>query len=132
MTLSLARTTDRALNPLTAQIEPRTLVYAAILIIDGHLDVNGRPSQSLLVKGPALPYFPPISKDVRSLFDLEGYEMAKECAIALLVRKVEKLTHQEISRHAVDIEVWGGGPHVKDGIETPKMSEEGFGGKMVF
>jgi hypothetical protein len=129
MTLSLGRATDRALNPITGHIEPRTLVYAAVLVLDGQLNDEDDliHSQRLLVKGPAMPYFAPASREVRSLFELEDYELAKGCAIALLVYKVEKLAHKQISQYDDDIEVWGGAPHVKDGIgESAWLGNKSF------
>jgi hypothetical protein len=126
MTMSLARTTDRAFNPTTGRIEPRTLVYAAVLARDGSLfEDDSRRSQILLVKGPAMPYFAPASREVRSLFELDDYEMVKECAIALLVYKVEKLAHKEISKYDADIEVWGGEPHIREGVGYSPMSNRG-------
>jgi hypothetical protein len=133
MTLSLGRTTDRAFNPATAQVEPRTLVYAAVLVLDSQLkDEDGQPSQQLLVKGPAMPYFPPASREVRNLFELDDYDLAKGCAIMLLVYKMEKLAHKVISNFDDDIEVWGGQPHVKEGMEESVSTKKAaFGGPEV-
>lgn len=143
----VGRTTDEAPHYLTNEISERHLFYAVLMCLTpvgleknetSHPDTSGiQPNQtspthnlrpSVLVKGPAIPYFSPLapSPDPSSLHNKtskisfssdthrnkredeeKDIKECKEKAIVLLMAKLDSITHAIIDRiDHEDIEVW--------------------------